>query len=97
MFRLCLAIGGDKCVHPDVLETVLNRRQVCEWMAFEKLFPFGDQRADYRSALQTFWIRAALIDSNETEEQPQDFMPQFDNDSPKTEAQKIRDEILESM
>ena len=94
MFRLCLAIGGDKCIHPDVLERHLNRRQIAEWMAYASLFPFGDDRADYRSALQTFWLRAALI---EEAGEPKDYMPQFENSAPKTAAQLIVDEILESM
>ena len=93
MFRLCLAIGGEKCVHPDVLATVLNRRQVHEWIAYASLFPFGDERADYRSALQTFWTRAPWLAEDAAEESPEDFMPQFDNKPPSSEAQLILDEI----
>lgn len=94
MFRLCLAIGGDRCLHPDILEQHLNRRQVLEWMSYARLFPFGDERADYRAANQTFWLRSAWL---EEAGQPVDYMPQFDNQPPKTEAQKIADKILESL
>ena len=72
----------------------LNRRQLQEWMAYAKLFPFGDERADYRAALQTFWLRAAWLDEAG---QPTDYMPQFDNAAPKTAAQTIADEILQSL
>ena len=63
-------------------------------MAYEKLFPFGDERDDYRSACQTFWLRAAWI---EDAGEPMDYMPKFDNEPARTEAQKIADSSLESM
>jgi hypothetical protein len=94
MFRLCLALGGRYGVHPDVLETVLNRRQIYEWMAYAKLFPFGDDRDDYRVAHQTWSLRRAWVDEDL---QPDDFMPKFDNAPPKSEAQLIADKILESL
>jgi len=73
----------------------LNRRQIYEWMAYAKLFPFGDDRADYRTALQTFFMRAAWLEGDPGE--PADYMPKFDNAGPKTAAQLIVDEILESL
>jgi hypothetical protein len=94
MFRLCLAIGGDRCIHPDELERYLNRRQIFEWMAYARLFPFGDERDDYRTALQTFWLRASWL---EEAGEPADYMAKFDNAGPKSEAQLIVDEILESL
>jgi len=94
MFRLCLAIGGDKCIHPDVLEQHLNRRQLCEWMAYAKLFPFGDDVEEYGRANQTFWLRSAWL---KDECEPKDFMAKWDNEPPKSEAQLIADAILESL
>ena len=64
-------------------------------MAYARLFPFGDERADYRSALSTFYIRSALIEDDDSE--PSDFMPKFDNEAPKTEAEIILDRIRESL
>ena len=72
----------------------LNHRQILEWMAYAKLFPFGDERADYRSALQTFWTRSAWIDEAG---QPTDYMPQFENAGPRSEAQMIADDILKNL
>jgi len=89
-----LAIGGDRCIHPDFLEQHLNRRQIYEWMAYEKLFPFGDLRDDYRMAHQTFWLRAAWL---EDAGEPNDYMPQLDNEPVKSEAQLIVDDILKSI
>ena len=63
-------------------------------MAYAKLFPFGDERADYRSANQTFWLRAAWL---EEAGQPVDYMPQFDNAGPRSEAQIIADDILNNL
>ena len=94
MFKLCLAIGGDKCIHPEILEQHLNRRQIFEWMAYAKIFPFGGEVEEYRIALQTFWLRAAWV---KDDLEPKDFLPKFDNEGPKTEAQKIADQILESL
>lgn len=95
LFRLCLAIGGNKCLHPDTLAKHLLPRQISEWMAYARLFPFGDERADYRSALSTYHIRAALVEDEDSE--PNDFMPKFDNAAPKSEAEMILDKIRESL
>ena len=94
MFKLCLAVGGDRCIHPDILGQYLNRRQVLEWMAFFKLFPFGDDRADFRAALQTFWLRSAWL---EDAGEPGDYMPNFENAGTKTPAQLIVADILASL
>lgn len=94
MFRLCLAIGGDRCIHPDVLERHLNRRQIAEWMAYASMFPFGDERNDQRAALMTYHLLAPHV---EDPGEPKDFILKFDNAGPKTPAQLIVDDILESI
>ena len=94
MFRLCLAIGGDHCIHPDVLERHLNRRQIAEWIAYASMFPFGDERNDQRAALMTYHLRAPHA---EDPGEPKDFLLQFDSAGPKTEAQLIVEQILESL
>ena len=96
MFKLCLAIGGDRCIHPDVLSQYLNRRQILEWGAFGKLFPFGSEVEEYGRANATFWTRAAWLGEHETGE-PKDYMAKWNNEPPKTEAQIIADQILESL
>lgn len=47
-FRLCLALGYP---HPDVLLAGLSARQLLEWRAFFAIDPWGEQRADRRTAL----------------------------------------------
>lgn len=74
----------------------LNRRQIAEWVAYSNLCPFGDERADYRSATATFWLRGAWA-AEDDGMQPMDFMPKFEGSGVKTEAEMIRDEILESL
>lgn len=71
---------------------MLNRRQIYEWIAYAKMFPFGEEREDFRYALQTFFIRAPWV-GEEADEKPEDFMPNFDNKPLKTDAQLILDEI----
>lgn len=91
MFRLCLEIG---CPHPDFLKAVLNKRQICEWLAFSKIHPFGYARREFSNALQTYHLLSGWLQDFEGD--PMDFMPNYD-DGEKTEAQLIADEILESL
>ena len=53
-------------------------------MAFDSLEPFGDRRADYRSALQTHHLMSALI--NEYQGEPTDFVPKFEEDEPQPDS-----------
>ena len=91
-----MGVGGESSAHPDFLEERLNRRQLLEWIAFDRIRPIGRRDADIRSAVQTFWIRAGLVESSD--DSPNDYLPQFD-DGPKTKsaAQLIVDEIRELM
>ena len=47
-FRLCLALGE---LHPDILLAKLTHSQWMEWVAYAKLEPFGEDRADLRNAI----------------------------------------------
>jgi Protein of unknown function (DUF4035) len=71
----------------------LNKRQLLEWAAFAKMEPFGALRDDYRTALQTYYLRAAWIEGDSG--RPSDFLPQFE-EVETTEADEIMAEISES-
>ncbi len=90
LFRLCLAIGGPDCLHPDYLEQRLTRRQIMEWLAYRRIEPFGDERSDLRHANTTFWIRSAMV--NDEGRQPSDFQLRF-SDPDVTEADEILTDI----
>lgn len=87
--------GVGAAAHPDELEERLNRRQLLEWIAFARIRPFGEHRADIRSALQTFWLRNAWLEN--LEHTPEDYMPDFGDGPGLTEATMILNEIRECM
>jgi hypothetical protein len=53
----------------------LGSDELSEWMAFYQLEPFGDFRADYRSALATSTFANAHRQKDSPPFKPEDFMP----------------------
>jgi hypothetical protein len=53
----------------------LGSDEISEWMAFYQLEPFGDFRADYRSALVTSTFANAHRQKDSPPFKPEDFMP----------------------
>ena len=53
----------------------LGSDELSEWMAFYQLEPFGDFRADYRSALMTSTFANAHRHKDSPPFRPEDFMP----------------------
>lgn len=45
LFRLCVELG---LPHPDYLMDLLTSEQISEWLAYDRLEPIGQWRADYR-------------------------------------------------
>lgn len=71
---------------------MLNYRQLREWIAWAEIEPFGEKRADLRSALQTFWLRQAWVDEDRT---PADFCLDLGTSAePENEADRIMQEIF---
>lgn len=70
LFRLALVLGRTVAE----LEETLSSRELSEWIAFYAMEPFGEQRADLRSAI----IAATVANCHRvsgTAFQPADFMP----------------------
>ncbi|MBL8819085.1 MAG: hypothetical protein JNL58_23855 [Planctomyces sp.] len=83
MFRLCReGVGGHLSAHPDYLGQYLNARQLMEWQAYERLEPFEPERADARSALETFWLRQTMLEKHNAE--PEHYRIRWE---PKTETE----------
>ena len=58
----------------------ISSREFAEWMAFYRLEPFGEERADLRMAILAAVIANANRDPKQRKQpyEPKDFMPQFD-------------------
>lgn len=62
MFRLALALG---CTVSE-LTARLSSKELVEWWAYSNLEPWGDRRADLRSAIQAYasaapWSKTAKV------------------------------------
>jgi hypothetical protein len=71
VFRLALSLG----MTVRELLAKLGSDELSEWMAFYQLEPFGDFRADYRSALMTSTFANAHRHKDSPPFSPEDFMP----------------------
>ena len=65
---------------PSVAELLerLSSRELAEWMAFAQLEPFGEERADLRSAIVASTMANAWRGKRQGPFTPKDFMPRFD-------------------
>lgn len=67
-----MALGA---MHPDYLLRRLTSRQFAEWMEYYQLEPFGEDRADLRSAIVACVMSNRWRGKNEPPSKPADFMP----------------------
>lgn len=65
----------------------VSSRELSEWMAYGQLEPFGDERADLRSAIVAAVVANANRDPKRRRRpfKPRDFMPEF---VPRVEAER---------
>lgn len=63
----------------------VDAREFAEWMAFDRIEPFGDRRADLRSATVAATIANCHRGRSSSRIYPRDFMPDFDRE-PQTDA-----------
>jgi len=78
-FRLALALG----VTVQDLLVRISSSELTEWMAYYQMEPFGEERADLRSAI------VASVTANAASKRrfkPADFMPRFDRPKPQSEG-----------
>jgi hypothetical protein len=64
--------------HPDLLLSQLDSKQISEWMAFYQVEPFGEERADLRSAIIACVTANAWRGKNQKPFEVSDFLPKFD-------------------
>lgn len=67
----------------DAMLRKISSRQLTEWMAFSKLEPFGEERADLRMGILAALIANVNRDPKKQPApyEPDDFMPNFDGSS----------------
>ena len=53
-----------------------------EWMAFAKIEPFGEERADLRMGIIAAKLHNMWRGKNDPIAKPEDFMPKFEEDEP---------------
>lgn len=87
MFRLALALGRTVAE----LEQTMSGQELTEWIAYDSLEPFGDQRADLRAGI----VAATMANCHRSRGdsfKPQDFMPFVEkrNASPEEAMQALR-------
>lgn len=55
----------------------MSSREFAEWMAFHDMEPFGEERADLRSAIVASTVANAHRGKRQRRSKPEDFMPKF--------------------
>ena len=68
----------------------MSSREMTEWMAYYELEPFGEQRADLRSATVATVIAKT---AGNKQAKPADFMPDFEKDDTELGAEDLRDKL----
>lgn len=65
------------------LQQEIDAHEFAEWMAFDRICPFGDERADLRAGIIASTIANCAAFGKKRTFKPSDFMPEFDR-KPKT-------------
>lgn len=71
----------------------MTSHELSEWMAFYKISPFGEARADFRNAIACTTINNVL---SKRKKRPKDFMPYFSRFKKEMHWQKIK-QILQQV
>ena len=74
LFKLAIALG--KTV--EQLGRELSSHELSEWMAYYRLEPFGEERADLRAGIIASTVVNCTPRKSPRQYRPADFMPQFD-------------------
>jgi len=75
-FRLCLALGYP---HPRILQREISSLDFAEWLAYQELEPFGEERADLRAGIISATVANTARDPKKRRKpfRPAEFMPEF--------------------
>ena len=67
----------------------ISSTQFAEWMAFSRLEPWGEERADLRTGIVASTIANANRGKNTKAFKPEDFMPRFEPEDEEEAAAKL--------
>jgi hypothetical protein len=89
-----LALG---IAHPDILLEMLSSHQIAEWMAYNKIEPFGERSA----WLQTGIIASVIANAHRGKKgkvfKPEDFMPSFEVEETKPQSMEEQRGVLKQI
>ncbi len=88
LFRLCtLGVGG--AAHPRELKKRLNAREIAEWIAYERIEPFGSRFLELLHGIQCAVAAEPYRKEGTPPPEPTDFMPTYEP-APMTPEQMAR-------
>jgi hypothetical protein len=67
----------------------ISSEQLSEWMAYNKLEPWGEERADLRAGIVASVIANSNRGKNQKAFKPQDFMPSFEPEDPEEQTARL--------
>ena len=67
----------------------ITSRQFAEWMAYAKLEPFGEERADLRAGIVASTIANVNRGKNQKPYKPTDFMASFELETEEQAAERL--------
>ena len=70
----------------------ISSKELAEWMAFYKLEPFGEERADIRAAIVACTMANLWRGKSQPAHRLEDFMPKFEP-PPQMDWQEIKDKL----
>lgn len=91
IFRLALALGW---VNPDLMLAHMSGMHLGEWQTYYQLEPWGEERADLRSAIVA---RTSLLPHLKPHAKPpgiDDFMPDFDGSRTDAKPPQSDDQMM---
>jgi hypothetical protein len=90
LHKYALAIGWPV----PLLRKIMTARDIAEAMAYDRINPFGEERADYRAGV----IASTVVNVNKTCRDsfcdPSDFMPDFSKKKESKDMEKLHSKIL---
>lgn len=89
LHKLCLALGE---VHPEALAAKLTASQLADWIAYNRVEPFGEERADLRTGILAS-VNANLW-STKGGYKPAQFMPVFEPQEQKQSAESMKSALI---
>lgn len=75
----------------------MDSRQYAEWMAYARLEPFGEDRADLRMGIIASTIANTSRGKGQKAYKPQDFIPQFENETEEEAGARLMAKAMQAL